>query len=68
MADAAGILTRLGLWLSEFYFDIVHKVGTKKQASATLSRPKKRGKNNIYINNYIPVAIINLDEDKNETA
>lgn len=37
LADAIGRFVRWRLWSPEFYFDVIHRAGTKNQAADVLS-------------------------------
>lgn len=54
--------------MSEFDIEIFYNEGIKNQAVNVSSRLKKQGKDNNDVNDDITVAIIGLDEDRNEAT
>lgn len=68
LSGATSILARWRLSLSEFDFDTDHRTGGKNRATDGLSRLETQRKDIAHINDYIPVATIDLNEDKGETT
>lgn len=67
MSNATGMLVRWHARLFDLNLDIFYREDIKNRTPYALSRPKSEGKDNLDVNDDIPVATTDLDEDRNET-
>lgn len=64
MSDTSGKLGRWRLRLSEFKFDIIHRVGIKHQTVAVLSRLLTAGIDTTKFDDEVPVLYINPENSR----